>query len=687
MSEESGMVSISSHGALHPDEIARRSFPTVRKGVDGEAVRRYLEVIANDMRDLHEREQALRRRLADAERRAAEPELDEQTLLRAVGAETARILQTAHESAADVVAKAEARASDLLQSVSEEANSQAASQLSSASRQAEAMTEAARSEAVALLEVTRAECRRIVEEARDLRSSVLGDLSTRRRSLRVQLEQLRTGRDSLLSVVDAVGEAVDQLRDRLANAEHEARLAAAEAGDRLLEDEADNGYDDVVAESAAGFEAVMDLGVDLAEAASAVVEQGPAVVGQATAPETEELPELQVDDADGCADSGGVDEDGERDGGEDASGEDAGEEHPEGVVILEKAPLAAQDATEDEDAGEEDVSDEAVAHADEAAVSRMMSTAALYDVEAEVADDLEDAGAISALVESGAPIATSKRSVDELFAKIRASRSPADMVEAVPAAEAMTGPGPLPEPEPSPVPDPLPEPEPAPLPPLEADTTVILKRRAELVGPATTKLGRALKRTLQDDQNILLDALRHVSGAADLDSVLPEEPQRQRLEKATVAVLTDAWSIGFGWLGTTEPAKSAALEAGRMLASELASEVTRLLRHRLHEALTSGGTTGDGASEAASAAYREWRTGRTDMTAGDFVTRAFGGGAVAGGKGVLVTWVVDDDGQPCPDCDDNALAGEMAAGEEFPTGQTHPPVHSGCRCLLVPTNF
>jgi hypothetical protein len=25
----------------------------------------------------------------------------------------------------------------------------------------------------------------------------------------------------------------------------------------------------------------------------------------------------------------------------------------------------------------------------------------------------------------------------------------------------------------------------------------------------------------------------------------------------------------------------------------------------------------------------------------------------------------------------------VAAGEEFPTGQLHPPVHPGCRCLLV----
>ena len=48
-------------------------------------------------------------------------------------------------------------------------------------------------------------------------------------------------------------------------------------------------------------------------------------------------------------------------------------------------------------------------------------------------------------------------------------------------------------------------------------------------------------------------------------------------------------------------------------------------------------------------------------------------------------WVVDDVDGPCPDCDDDALAGLLPKGEEFPTGQTYPPAHSGCRCLLVPS--
>lgn len=47
-------------------------------------------------------------------------------------------------------------------------------------------------------------------------------------------------------------------------------------------------------------------------------------------------------------------------------------------------------------------------------------------------------------------------------------------------------------------------------------------------------------------------------------------------------------------------------------------------------------------------------------------------------------WIVEDTDGPCPDCDDDALAGELPKGEAFPTGQHHPPAHSGCRCLLVP---
>jgi hypothetical protein len=52
--------------------------------------------------------------------------------------------------------------------------------------------------------------------------------------------------------------------------------------------------------------------------------------------------------------------------------------------------------------------------------------------------------------------------------------------------------------------------------------------------------------------------------------------------------------------------------------------------------------------------------------------------------GSRVCWSVDPDGPQCPDAEDNALAGVLVLGEEFPTGDTNAPAHMGCRCLVVP---
>jgi hypothetical protein len=211
-------------------------------------------------------------------------------------------------------------------------------------------------------------------------------------------------------------------------------------------------------------------------------------------------------------------------------------------------------------------------------------------------------------------------------------------------------------------------------------------------------LGRALKRALQDDHNELLDAIRNASGVPNLDKLLPIEQQRERLEHAVAPVLAECWAAGRPWLtaagpagegngaGTEVPSGAPGTDAttlGEALADELSLELTGLLRHRLSESLGELSDLGDGAQDVAGAAYREWKGQRIESLAGDFAVRAFSSGAVAAAEGLDVRWVMDDDGHPCPDCDDNALAGSQPAGAPFPTGQIHPPVHPGCRCLLV----
>lgn len=638
------MVAINSQVGLHPDEIARRSFATSRKGYDPEAVRQFLDTVAGQLQAALDREQALRRKLAEAERRAAEPELDEATLMRAVGAETARILQAAHDAASEVGGKAESRAAEIigqaeavLSERQEAAEAEAAAIVEAARAGAETVTEGARAEAVALLEATRHECRRIVREARQMRNSILSDLAERRRGLRVQLEELRAGRDFLVEVVDAVQLAAVELRQRVANAEHEARLAAAAAGEQA---EASDDVSDLavvaVIEEASFPAGVVDESA-LEEAAEGVGSLSSEPAERALYDEAGEQPLEEPPDG-GASSRRSVDELFARI----RAGREAAEEPAQGDQEELEAVSGGDPGAEDDVAG---ATEEGAARGPEAVdglpeeEEGVLGQHSAHEAAVEEVDDAP---------ETHEP---------EVLSHGATSRSEAGQPVGEGQDEAPGG---------------------------EDDPDAVGRaRRSELLDPLQSKLSRALKRALQDDQNVLLDAIRHSSGMPDLAVLLPAEGQRARLEAAAAGLLAEAWAAGHAWLGDKTPEPSDAEEAGRRLASELASEVSELLRHRLGESLGRLGEAGEGAADAAGAAYREWRGKRVERTAGDYGTKAFSDGVVTGGTGRLVRWVVDDEGQPCPDCDDNTLAGSLSAGEEFPTGHVYPPVHSGCRCLLV----
>ncbi len=672
MSDEIPVVTITSNTTTTPDEISRKTFPQVRKGVDGEAVRRFLDTIADDMRGLLEQHNQLRRRLAEAERKAAEPPvLDEATLDRAVGEETARVLQTARDAAREVVARGEARAAELIAAAEEQmatrrtaADAEVAAILEAAAEQsvataadaqaeanalreaaeaeADAVVQTARDDAVSLLDTTKHRCRQTVRQARRLRNEVLSDLVERRRALFVQLEQLRTGRDSLVEVVGAVEETVEALKAALTGAEHDARMAAAEAGDRAVEivdaematlmepdveleshsellGEDELGESDEGSEETAVAEVTVEPVVDLAEETLAVDEEDEEHVVRArdTAASHRSVGELFARI---------------RAARQETGGEEA-EPEPEPGATPDQ-PLA------DVPANEEIPAEDAVAEGDEVGDDEAAADEADSD-EAE-AEDAEAEDEVTELVE--VIVVVDDTAEDEADSESEESDDEGD--------------------------------------------TVARRRRDELLNPVSSRLARALKRALQDDQNELLTALRRSTGALDLEELLPAEGQRERFALAAGSVLADSWLVGRTWLlpdGSPDPGHGAeATEIGRDLGRELATELAGLLRHRLNESLAAFADGADGAQDAAGAAYREWKGPRVEGVAGDFATRAFSAGAVAAGEGTLVRWVVDD-GRPCPDCDDNVLAGEQPAGEPWPTGQIHPPVHPGCRCLLVVT--
>ncbi len=696
-------MSISSSSHLTPDDVARHSFGTVRRGFDPNEVRAYLESLAVSLRGVGDRERQLLDELADAEYRAAHPVLDEATLTAALGAETARVLHSAHEVAAEMLAKSEAEANRLLTEGREEiqqtrahtearlaeksdAIETAAAELQERIEQQSAATmEKARHEADTMLEQAREKCRSMVEEAQGLRARVLADLSKRRKVLHVQIEQLRAGREQLAETVQDVRRSVDTIASDLFAAEDNARLAAEAAGREALDR----------VDTATPEELAAQLLADEHEAAAeaAAVETAAAVEGRAEMP-TEVGANTETD-----------------------------------------TPIKTQVPTgEQTDIGPATESDSVA----EGATAAPSGTKAPYDqLGGQGPSDATDGVQIIGAVVAGQGLAVQDpagpdqghppdeapgpEEVDALFAKLRAARQsegPEPVPESVPDADtasraptaAASDSGPEPSPKSGPTSGPKSGPKSSPKSPPkgaaerhpgeEAESAVGADedgppeerspqavRRDELIDPIVTTLSRRLKRTLQDSQNELLDKLRSNGSRWSID-LLPDETEHvDSFSTAAMPALEQSAAAGVSFAGLRGVAgpKSDVLLG---IAHDLAEAVVGPLRRRL-----AGGDGLESADESVVAehvgsAFREWKGERIERLAGDHVVAAFSAGTIAaaeGGSSAQLEWLAASDSgdTPCPDCEDNGLTGSLVPGEEFPTGHRHPPAHPGCRCLLV----
>jgi hypothetical protein len=211
---------------------------------------------------------------------------------------------------------------------------------------------------------------------------------------------------------------------------------------------------------------------------------------------------------------------------------------------------------------------------------------------------------------------------------------------------------------------------------------LLLERRDECLEPVASDLVRRLKRVLQDEQNEILDRLRQSRGRTPPEEALPSAgDQAARYREAAIDPLAEAAKGGASFNDSTLngnlPAKA--------WAQSLADELVGGLRDRVSRSLAAVGEAAEDTDVADSlgAAYRQWKTERIDQIARHHLAMAFNEGVLAGTpEGATLRWVFGDAG-PCPDCDDNALAGPTPKGESYPTGQQHPPAHAGCGCLLV----
>jgi DivIVA domain-containing protein len=275
--------------------------------------------------------------------------------------------------------------------------------------------------------------------------------------------------------------------------------------------------------------------------------------------------------------------------------------------------------------------------------------------------------------------------VDSLFARIRAGHDDGgaapEAAEAPGAVATMTeAPASAPEVQAEPeAPDEAAEAEQS-----EAKLSVAEWRdlRADAIDPLLPALVKKAKRTAQDDQNALLDAVRRHKGRPTAAQVLPD---LDALLAAWGDVLRDAVDHAYG-AGRAVAGGEIAPADGELV-REAADAVVAPLRLRVSVAIDSGeeGDTG-GLVERIGARYREWKNQSLERALGEVLAFVWSRGVYDAVPDDSVLWWIPLEEGRCSDCDDNGLEPTTKASA-FPTGQVHPPAHPGCRCLLAPADL
>jgi cell division septum initiation protein DivIVA len=214
---------------------------------------------------------------------------------------------------------------------------------------------------------------------------------------------------------------------------------------------------------------------------------------------------------------------------------------------------------------------------------------------------------------------------------------------------------------------------------IETPAGELFARRDAALDESLATLTRRVKRALQDDQNATLERLRDVKGMITTE-LEDEHAQRARYADAAIEALTEASESGarFAFHETGASGSPASRAALNDCAADLAVTVVLALRKRI---LADG--SGD-ALERANTAYKEWRGARVERLCTDAARRAFHLGVLAASQGRPVRFVAAPNDAPCDACALDAQAGERPAGQSFPSGSAHPPLHAGCACTVVP---
>jgi cell division septum initiation protein DivIVA len=611
---------------LTPDEVSTRGFAAAFRGISELEVRNFLKRVADEMTTALAREDALQAQVAELQEQLQHPPLvTEERLLDALGEETARVLRSAQESAEQIRSRAESQAEELTTA----AEAAAASTREEADTDAGAMRDAAQTAAAAREEAAIAfatETRATAEsEVAELRATTEAELTAAREQttidVAVEIEAAKEAGRELVNEARAVRERIlaDLGRRRMLL---QAQIDELRAGrDRLLD----------------SYRVVKRT---LNDATEALVQVEARAAHELAGPP----PALEVPPVDGELAA--------------LAGELTGEAGP---ISADVESLFARLR---EQSGPSATDDQLPAPGAPAAMETVDDTPSI-DLTAESEPERsggEQPGSVPSDEEPESFERTSHQaersgsqdggeqpgsvpSGEELDASERTDQQPDVVVLTVDVSDADARAG-----------------------------------RDAVLRTLQRELGRKVKRTLQDEQNDVLDRIRTVKGRPVALEVLPTTAAQVGVLAATLRGPVAAA------YGSGRVAAGAARDAGAApsaMVDGLAATMVERLHERLVDAIDGAGGEDATVTQRLGARYREFKGQELDAIVGDTLAAAWALGVYdATPRGATLRWVAAVEGQ-CPDCDDNALE-PTVKGESFPTGQPHPPAHPGCRCLLVP---
>ena len=630
-------ISFSRPDPSSPAAVGSAQFNVSRKGYDQGEVRDFLRMVSAELARLQEREKFLESEMRAMQTRGlSDPGvLDEATVTALLGEETARVLTVAREAAQQMRDRAAETAERIVREASAEvARLREQAEIESSRRRSDAATDS-ESE----IELAKQQGREMVNEARAYREKLLNELAVRRELARQQIEELIRS------------------RDRLKAAFERASLAASGVVGDLTD------FD----EAAEEFQ----------QAVPVVIETKPiSVIEPRNDSPTNVLPfdrEKIEDDA------------------TETVSEPANEIVDEPVTELVSEPEILEPVVEAENIvpviqdSAPTIADEQPAESDDGHRAKIVQMFGRTSRRLHPSTETPEVDQTAPTVpEAKTPelikkIEPKKSSVDDLFAKLRqaGAENVASSVKTVKDSSHKTTEKPKKAVEPPK--------------PIEPDLKMFERRDSALIA-VDEMLVKKLKRVLADEENAMLNYLQSKKAQVALEKVLPSfENQLQIFVEATSKELIEAAMSGAQSLSKSLKSdlrkKISNATVMQVLSKKLADDIVYPLRERIQKCVEGSDGSASEMSSLIRSTYREWKMKQVDKIVGDISRLAYSRGAyLVLETGVKVCWMVDPNGPPCADAEDNSLAGEVNCGEKFPTGDEHPVIHAGCKCLVVPSS-